>query len=379
MTIVFISNFINHYMAPLIEELNKINGCRAFFVETVQLPDSLRKGGFRVFQEEPYLIKAWQNESSRQKMEELAHEADVLILGSGFKMLELKRLRQGKLTFEMSERPLKRGLINLFSPRIFLTQLFYHLFFYNKPLYMLCFSAFTAVDEYKLHAFKDKCYKFGYFPRIPECDIEKVLSSKPNGKIRIIWCARFIKWKHPELAIRLAERLVKDGYDFEINMIGSGILYDKINNMIREKGLSDYVHLLGNYPNDDVLKMMSRHHVFLFTSDKNEGWGVVLNEAMGQGCCPIAADEIGAVPFLLKDNYNGKVFKSNSLDALYVCTKELLDNPCQIMDYARNAYNTVKNVWNPVIAAQRLYGLSDVLLNNKLSNILDGPCSSAKS
>lgn len=362
-------------MAPLVEELNKIDGCETYFVETVRLPDFLRKGGFREFHDEPYLIKAWKDEASFKDMERLALEADVLVMGAGLKKLELRRLRLGKLTFEMSERPLKRGLINAFSPTIFKTQLYYHLFFYNKPLYMLCLSAFTAIDEHRLHSFKDRCFRFGYFPRIPIYDIENFLLSKPKGKIRIIWCARFIKWKHPELAVMLADRLVKDGFDFELNMIGSGVLFDKIKEMIHKKHLSAYVHLLGNYPNEEVLKMMSKHHLFLFTSDKNEGWGVVLNEAMGQGCCPIASDEIGAVPFLLKDGHNGFLFKSKSIDSLYDRVSSLLKNPEDINRLACNAYKTVSETWNPRIAARNLYAICNDI---NTSIISEGPCSLAK-
>ena len=83
---------------------------------------------------------------------------------------------------------------------------------------------------------------------------------KNFGKhIKIIWCARFIEWKHPEMAVLLAERLHNKGYDFELNMIGSGKLYGKIERMINDKGLSSCVHLLGNYPNEEVLRMMEEH------------------------------------------------------------------------------------------------------------------------
>jgi hypothetical protein len=45
MEIVIISNCINHYMLPLVEELISL-GCEVWFVETEQLPAHLRKSGF---------------------------------------------------------------------------------------------------------------------------------------------------------------------------------------------------------------------------------------------------------------------------------------------------------------------------------------------
>ena len=363
-------------MLPLVEELIII-GCETWFVETDSLPENLRKGGFNDYGERPYFVRAWQDAESKSKMEKLAIEADVLIIGNKPKMLEWKRLRQGKLTFEISERPLKKGIINAISPVISKTQLFYHLLFYNKPVYMLCLSSYTATDEYRLHAFKERCYQFGYFPRITELNVQEVLDSKPSGKIRIIWCARFIKWKHPELVVLLAEKLKRDGYDFEINMIGSGVEYPNIEKMINDEDVRDCVHLLGNHPNNEVLKMMSEHHIFLFTSDKNEGWGVVLNEAMGQCCCPVAAKEIGAVPALLKNDVNGKVFAANSLDSLYNAMKDLLDNPAKIRDMAIQSYNTVQQEWNPVNAAKCLYDLCKAKLDGIDYTKARGICSNA--
>jgi len=376
MEIVIISNCINHYMLPLVEELISL-GCEVWFVETEQLPAHLRKSGFSEYGDRDYFVRAWQDKASRAKMEQLALRADVLIIGNEPKLLELKRLRQGKLTFEISERPLKRGLVNAFSPVIFKTQAFYHLFFYKRPVYMLCLSAYTATDEYRLKAFRGRCYKFGYFPRIPDQDVKAVLEAKPKGKVRIIWCARFIKWKHPELAVLLAEKLKAAGYDFEINMIGGGPLYKSIEKLVTDKKVGDCVHLLGNYPNAEVLKLMAAHHIFLFTSDRNEGWGVVLNEAMGQCCCPVAADAIGSVPSLLQNGVNGRVFESGSLDSLFSSMRELLDHPQSIGEMAEKAYLTVRDEWNPAEAAKCLLELCEAKLCNKPYLKASGVCSLA--
>lgn len=379
MKIVFISNFINHYMVPLLEELNQIEGCQALFVETIKLPDSFRKGGFSDIESSNYLIKAWENKESYQKMENLAVDADVLVVGAGFRNLMLRRLEQGKLTIEGTERPLKKGLINAFSPTILKSHLYYHLFFHNKPLFKLCQGAYTAKDEHRMYAFKNRCFKFGYFPRIPDCNIEESINNKTKEKLKIVWCARFIKWKHPELAVKLAERLVNEGYDFELNMIGSGVIYDKIHNMILNKDLSKYVHLLGNFPNDKVLEIMSQHHIFLFTSDGNEGWGVVLNEAMGQGCCPVASHLIGATPFLLKHKKNGMIYESGNADSLFESVRYLIDHPNDRINMAISAYNTVKNEWSPRNAARRLEKvLEELLRGNKDCFFEEGPLSKAE-
>lgn len=380
MKIIYVSNFINHYHVPISDELYKLTDGNYRFVETQPLPASFKKGGFSEY-DKPYIIHAYESPEERERAMRLCEEADVMIAGGGKFILpyQRRRLRLHKLTFESAERIMKRGLINAISPTNVLTQLHYHLWFYREPLYKLCISGFTANDMYIQHSFKDKCYKYAYFPAIPKLDIDKVMAEKDkNEHLKMIWCARFIKWKHPELAVQLAERLRDEGYDFEINMIGSGELHPAIEKMIGEKNLGQHVHLLGNYPNAEVLKIMEQHDIFLFTSGCHEGWGVVLNEAMGRLCCPVASDMIGATPFLLRDKENGMVFRSEDIDSLHDKVKHLLDNPTEIRQMARQAYQDISTLWSPEEGARRLYHFSEAMLQGKPMVYESGPFSKAE-
>lgn len=373
---------MNHYHSQFSDELYRLTGGDFYFVETLRLPNELKKGGFSDY-DRPYIIRAWKSKAEAKKAMQLAVDADVMITGGGVFVVkyEKERLKYNKLTFESAERILKRGLLNMISPTNLLTQLSYHLLFYRKPLYKLCISGYAATDMYFQRAYINKCFKFAYFPSIPNMDPEIIIKNvKPEyTHIKILWCARFIKWKHPELAVLLAERLREKGYDFEINMIGGGILLDKIEGLIERKGLVNYVHLIGNYPNKEVLEIMEQHHIFLFTSDKNEGWGVVLNEAMGRVCCPVASHLIGAVPFLLEHKSNGLVFESGNIESLTECVEYLINHPEEMKKMSMKAYYTVKNTWNPCEAAKRIIKLFEEFLSGNVSfSFKDGPLSVAK-
>ena len=381
MKIVIVSTFMNHYHAPLSDELYRLTDGDFYFIETMKLPDSFRKGGFRDYSQ-PYIIHAWECKNEEKRALQLAVDADVMIAGGGKFVVkyEKERLKYNKLTFESAERILKRGMINMISPTNLLTQLYYHILFYKKPLYKLCISGFAANDMYLQRAYIGKCYKFAYFPAIPDINPEQTIAEKPDySHIKIIWCARFIKWKHPEQAVLLAEKLREAGYDFEINMVGNGPLYSDIERMIEDKGLSTYVYLLGNHPNGDVLEMMSQHHIFLFTSDKNEGWGVVLNEAMGRACCPVASHLIGAVPFLLDHKKNGLVYESENIDSLFSNISYLFNHIAELKQMSTNAYLSVQNVWNPnVVAGRMIHFFGEFLKGNTQFHYPDGPLSVAQ-
>ncbi|MBQ9082433.1 MAG: glycosyltransferase, partial [Clostridia bacterium] len=234
----------------------------------------------------------------------------------------------------------------------------------------------TAAD-YNLHgAFLGKSSKWGYFPETKHYDIDVLMAQK--RPTRILWCGRFLDWKHPEQAIAVAARLKAAGYAFELELIGSGALEQTLRQQIADGGLSDCVRLTGALSPDEVRTRMETAGIYLFTSDFHEGWGAVLNEAMNSGCAVAASHAIGAVPFLVKPGENGQIYRSGDTDALYRKVKFLLDHPETQQMLGRNAYDTIVRLWNAETAAERLLRLTEELRKHGRCDLYtDGPCSRA--
>lgn len=375
MTITFLTNIVNHHQIHVADELYKYYGNGYTYVVFEHLPDWLRKGGYQEL-ERPYVLNVYESSANKRKAEDLAFESDVVIIGSAPEYLVEKRLKENKITFHYSERWFKDISYKLFSPRLWAHILSNHVKYRDKRSYMLCASAFTARDVNRVFAYPHKCFKWGYFTKVDDLDIESILAAK-RGETRIMWCARFLKWKHPELVVKLAKELKASGYRFEINMFGSGEESENIKKMAKAYDVTDVLSFMGNLPNDEILQQMRQHNIFLFTSDRHEGWGAVLNESMSNGCAVVASDKIGSVPFLLKNNVNGLIFKSGDIESLYSNVKYLLDNPNQAEIYAKEAYLTMRNEWSPQNAAMSLRILIETIKNENLKEYkkLDGPCS----
>lgn len=161
-------------------------------------------------------------------------------------------------------------------------------------------------------------------------------------------------------------------------MYGSGEEFDSIQKMVTDLHVGDVVKLRGNLPNDQILQQMKLHEIFLFTSDRNEGWGAVLNEAMSNGCAVVSSNRIGSTPFLVKDGENGLIFESEDITSLYNQVKRILDNPDFKTKLSHNAMYTMQQVWSPQNAANQLLRLIHALQNSDESEIpLNGPCSRA--
>lgn len=222
--------------------------------------------------------------------------------------------------------------------------------------------------------------KWGYFTEteIYPDGFKTLCNMKKNNSI--LWVARMIGLKHPETAIKIAEMLRNEGYSFTLEMIGDGPLRADMEALISEKRLSNYVFLYGAATPEKVRTEMKKSEIFLFTSDKNEGWGAVLNEAMNSGCATVASHEIGAVPFLIKNGESGIIYKDGDFADLFLKIKKLLDDKELCHNIGKKAYERIVGEWSPQIAAERLISVSeDILSGGKGMGLYgSGPCSKAE-
>ena len=249
----------------------------------------------------------------------------------------------------------------------------------KDKVYMLCASAYTAKDYALTRSYIDKTYKWGYFPKVEAYDIDALMAQKRrNDPIKIMWCARFIPWKHPEAMIALAERLKKNGYRFSIEMVGNGEMLESFKSTVAEKGLSDEIHVLGSMSPEKVREHMKAASLFIFTSDFNEGWGAVLNESMNSGCAVISSHAIGSTPFLISHEKNGLVYKNGSDNSIFAAVKRLIDDRAFCEALGRAAYETMVSEWAPEAAAERFVALSEALMNDQDTPFSSGPCSRAE-
>lgn len=373
MKLVFVTNILNHHQAPVADEFYSLIGDKYKFIATSVFGSN--KGGIIDYSNRPYLIKSYDSYESMQKSIELINEADVVIIGASSDSYIKQRLKNNKLTFRYSERWLKRWYKFFDYPRKFVA----HTLNRNKNLYFLASSAFVANDMRFLFAYKNKCFKWGYFTRVEDLDIDELLHKRSKSNtIKIMWCSRMIDWKHPELVIQLAQRLKNSNYNFQIDMYGDGDKLEPIKKLASQLGVSHLVSFNGAVPNDQITREMQNHHIFLFTSDRFEGWGAVLNEAMSNGCTVVASNKIGAAPYLIEDKFNGRLFDSEDIDSLTDVVESLLTNPSECSIYSRRAYENMRCLWSPKNAAKQFINLAESLLQDRIIEIKTGPCSKAE-
>ena len=375
MKVVFLSNYFTHHQMPFSTAMYERLGEDYLFIETSEMTEDRKSLGWEMNDIPDYVVSASEYESNKEKIANTINNADVVIFGSAPLRLIQNRLNQKKLTFKYSERVYKKPLKWYEWP--LRLPLYFYRYGRHKSLYLLCASAYTASDYAKTFTFINKAYKWGYFPETKKYDdIDELISKKKKNSI--MWCGRFIDLKHPEYALELAKKLKENGYSFELNMIGNGELEDEIKNKISEYQLEDYVKLHGAMKPDEVREYMEQSEIFIFTSNKQEGWGAVLNESMNSACAVVANNAIGASPYLINDGVNGLLYYNDkNSNELVEKVKLLLDNAEKRRELSKKAYETIANEWNAENAADKLIILAEKFLRGekKAKSFSDGVCS----
>lgn len=376
MNIVFVSNYLNHHQLPLCKAFEELSGRNFYFVATAPVPEQRLELGYdNMNAKYSFVIATYDSDTNVELAIKKVNNADVVIIGSAPRIFVKERLKQGKIVFWYSER--------LFKNKVYTARFIYHFIrdflFFNryKNQYLLCSSAFTSNDYAKIGTFHGRAYKWGYFPCQNTYDVVNLLKEKKTNSI--LWVARFVDLKHPEVCIHLAQKMVKDGInDCHITMIGCGPMLNGIKEQVVKLHLEKNVSILGSVKADKVRNYMEQSEIFIFSSDRHEGWGAVMNEAMNSGCAVIASSAIGSVPFLLHNNENGLIYKDGDEEDLYDKVRTLYNNPIRIKQLGEAAYNTITSLWNADIAAERLIKLkADLEKEGNSDRFVDGPCSKA--
>ena len=380
MKITFVSNYINHHQIPFCEVLYEHLGEDYWFIQTQAMEEERIRLGWDLQQLPAYVRCTYEEQEACEKR---IMDSDVVIWGGveDESMLQ-PRLQAGKPVFRYSERLYKTGQWKAISPRGLRKKYLDHTRYRRKGVYLLCAGAYVASDFHIIRAYPGKMYRWGYFPACKEYDMEALWQEKDYTTEckEILWAARFIDWKHPQLVIEMAEELLRSRKDFHVTMIGTGDLVPEIEHMIQDRGLEEWITLAGTKTPGEVRSAMEKAPIFLMTSDRQEGWGAVMNEAMNSGCAVIANRMVGATPFLLEQGRNGYWYHKGEAKELAELVVPLLENRELCKKTGMQAYDTIVKEWNANVAAERFLQICKDVVEGKEPQVCwkSGPCSKAE-
>lgn len=379
MRISFFSNFLNVHQLPLALELSTMEGIEYTFVSLLAVDGMV--GRSSLDEDYPFVVKEYEGDTGSSRAMRHALEDDIVVFGdmAGKEEYVRARAKSGRPFFRYAERLLKRGDWWRFAPPKMHRTWSSFGRYAHANMGVLCASAYTARDlslfGFPIH----RCLKWGYFP-----PTESALSYQKLPRYKALCSAqRLISWKRVELQLRALQQISEDGVDVKLTIAGDGPERPSLENLAAKLGIADFVSFLGELSHSETLRLMHGSSVFLATSDRNEGWGATINEAMGQGCCVIASEEMGSVPFLIENGSNGLIFHDGNVDELTHCILRALRDENFAHRLGGEAKKTVCGLWSAREAANRLFALSRMIVEEGFDNALtkgvyfDGPLSPA--
>lgn len=161
---------------------------------------------------------------------------------------------------------------------------------------------------------------------------------KEKQSLRMIAVGRLVKQKGFDRLIKICSRLDKEGYNFELFILGEGEERIKLENMINEIHFKNTVKMLGFL--DNPYSIMATADV-LVCSSRSEGFSTVLSEGVVLGV-PIISTECAGVSELFGGKECGQIVNNDS-ESLYYALKQVLEHPEKLALYKKESFERGKD------------------------------------
>ncbi len=196
-----------------------------------------------------------------------------------------------------------------------------------------------------------KCHTFNipYHCNLAEF-LRTPLRSRSGPEVIFLFCGVMNRRKGVDLLIRAFDRLVRSGAAVQLHLVGQEAelptFLQDINSQTRNR-----IHFKGFHPPAKLPEFFSQADLFVLPS-RHDGWGVVVNQALGAGLPIICSDAVGAGHDLIDPEVNGLRFASENEAELLACLRRFVDDP-QLCSTWGHASRKKAREWSPEVGAAK--------------------------
>lgn len=366
MKIIFVTNYAIRHQTGLWDSFVKLNKDIEFIFLATAKYDAERKAMHYVEEERSYIVHS--TELNDDELTKLIDKTDIVIFAQSDDLRLLKLFKKVKYVVFPQEHIFKQKTLKKFLA-IF-NQTRKNIKYFPKAKRYLLAPSIYSYKESRLSCLTNKknSYKFGYFPKLDTTPIT-------NKKNQLIWSGRLLDWKKPYLSIKAIENIHYSDSNYKLKIYGNGPLKHELNDLINTSSAKDSIEFNDFVENEELMNNFRESEIGLFTSTSGEGWGVVLNEMLASGCVTFSSIHAGSTRYLIKDGINGFTY-SKDKELFQKLAKYLSMSDEEKRTIQKNAQDTIRNLWNNDVAAQRLYELFKSIIENKpFTKYNDGPLS----
>lgn len=167
-----------------------------------------------------------------------------------------------------------------------------------------------------------RIYRFGYFENPPD---SLTGTSEPSAFQEILYVGRLVRGKGIELLIEAAALLLREDAGLHLRIVGGGVMERDLRLAAKALGLESQILFSGVVASRSVPARMTAATVLVLPSEE-DGWGIVINQALQAGTPVVVSDSCGAAE-LVANGVNGYIFRTGDKDHLTQCLRMALENP----------------------------------------------------
>jgi len=187
----------------------------------------------------------------------------------------------------------------------------------------------------------------------------KNLKQHFNAEHLVLFVGRLIDWKGADYLIVAMADVVKH-LNAKLLIIGDGPEKTKLKELAERLGLKDKVVFIGQIDNSEVPLYYTASDIFVIPSivveGHTEGLGVVTLEAMACGT-PAIGSNVGGIPDVIKDEYNGFLVAEKSPEELAQKIIKLLSDRKLAADFKKNGLRTVQEKFSWDVVSDRFINI----------------------
>jgi glycosyltransferase involved in cell wall biosynthesis len=173
--------------------------------------------------------------------------------------------------------------------------------------------------------------------------------TRPRIPTTILFCGQMIERKGVDLLLNAFDRVIQQGISARLLLVGReaelpqmmATITPTTRAHIEYAGFQEPEHLPPYFERADLFVLPSRY----------DGWGVVVNQALGAGLPIVCSDAVGAAQDLVEPS-NGAIFPAGDGEALFRALLHYLQDP-QALQSASLASQQKAADWSPQAGANR--------------------------
>jgi len=142
---------------------------------------------------------------------------------------------------------------------------------------------------------------------------------KNDSVFQLVYCGRLMALKGPDVALKILYALHQKGYSStRLMLIGEGEEEQRLRVLADTLGVASAISWIGSVSQEEVFRIMSTSHVFLYTgrveedTGRAETQGLVIQEAQYLKL-PVVVADVGGVRYGLVDGFTGYLINSESI------------------------------------------------------------------